>query len=123
MKLIRAIIKPEQLDSVRRALEANGVTGMTTTEIKGSGEERSSSPESRSGSVLDDLQPGIQVDIVVDYYRVDLLVSTIAEACKTGMDEEGRIFVLQVERAILIRGGKTQEDTPQGICSTSESAL
>ena len=96
---------------------------MTITEIKGSGEERSSSPESRSGSVLDDLQPGIQIDIVVDYYRVDLLVSTIAEACKTGMDDEGRIFVLQVERAILIRGGKTQEDTPQGICSTSESAL
>ena len=123
MKLIRAIIKPEQLDSVRRALEANGVTGMTITEIEGRGEERSSSPESRSGSVLDDLQPGIQIDIVVDYYRVDLLVSTIAEACKTGMDNDGRIFVLQVERAILIRGGKTQEDTPQGICSTSESAL
>ena len=123
MKLIRTVIKPEQLESVRRALEANGVTGMTITEIEGRGEERSSSPESRNGSALDDLQPGIQIDIVVDYYRVDLLVSTIAEACKTGMDNDGRIFVLQVERAILIRGGKTQEDTPQGICSTSESAL
>ncbi len=123
MKLIRAIIKPEQLESVRRALEANGVTGMTITEIEGRGEERTGSPESRSGSALGDLQPGIQVDIVIDYYRVDLLVSTIAEACKTSMDDEGRIFVLQVERAIVIRGGKTQEDTPQGICSTSESAL
>ena len=123
MKLIRAIIKPEQLESVRRALEANGVAGMTITEIEGRGEERSGSPESRSGSALGELQHGIQVDIVVDYYRVDLLVSTIAEACKTGMDDDGRIFVLQVERAISIRGGKTQEDTPQGICSTSESAL
>ena len=86
--------------------------------------------ERQDGQLRDPLHPrkitvrhGIQIDIVVDYYRVDLLVSTIAEACKTGMDDDGRIFVLQVERAILIRGGKTQEDTPQGICSTSESAL
>lgn len=123
MKLIRAIIKPEQLDSVRRALEANGFKGMTITEIEGSGEDRSGSPETRSGSILKELQRGLQIEIVVDYYRVDLLVSTIAEACKTGAMEDGRIFVLQVERAILVRGGKTQEEAPQGICSTSESVL
>ena len=123
MKLIRAIIKPEQLESVRGALEANGFKGMTIAEIEGRGDERSGSPESRSGSGNGALQRGIQIEIVVDYYRVDLLVATIAEACKTGTADDGRIFVLQVDRAILIRGGKTQEDAPQGIRSTSESAI
>ncbi|KAF5073231.1 Nitrogen regulatory protein P-II [anaerobic digester metagenome] len=123
MKLIRAIIKPEQLDSVRKALEANGFRGITVTEIEGCGEERSGSPETRNGLMPGGLQKGLQIEIVVDYYRVDLLVSTIAEACKTGTINDGRIFVMQVERAILVRGGKTQEDALQGICSTSEPVL
>jgi nitrogen regulatory protein PII len=48
MKLVTAIIKPFKLDEVREALSAIGVTGITVTEVKGSGGRRAT-PSSTGG--------------------------------------------------------------------------
>ncbi len=40
MKMVKAIIKPEQFDIVKKALEDYGVTGMTVTEVQGRGEQK-----------------------------------------------------------------------------------
>ena len=40
MKLIKAIIKPERFEAVKKALEDKGVTGMTVTEVQGRGEQK-----------------------------------------------------------------------------------
>ena len=39
MKLITAVIKPFKLDDVREALGANGVQGITVTEVMGFGRQ------------------------------------------------------------------------------------
>ncbi|MFZ0256554.1 MAG: P-II family nitrogen regulator, partial [Gammaproteobacteria bacterium] len=39
MKKIEAIVKPFKLDDVREALSEIGITGMTTTEVKGFGRQ------------------------------------------------------------------------------------
>ena len=40
MKIVKAIIKPEFFDLVKKALEDKGVTAMTTTEVQGRGEQQ-----------------------------------------------------------------------------------
>ena len=40
MKLVTAIIQPHRLDTVREALTALGVAGMTVTEVRGYGRQK-----------------------------------------------------------------------------------
>ena len=40
MKLITAIIKPEQADNVKKALNKIGVDGLTMTDVKGYGRQK-----------------------------------------------------------------------------------
>ena len=46
LEMITAIIKPHQLDSVKDALLAAGVEGMTVTEVRGFGRQRAIGPRS-----------------------------------------------------------------------------
>jgi nitrogen regulatory protein PII len=41
MKLITAIVKPFKLDDVREALSDTGISGVTVTEVKGFGRQKS----------------------------------------------------------------------------------
>jgi nitrogen regulatory protein P-II 1 len=112
MKLVKAIIKPERLEMVKKALEENGYAGMTITEVMGRGEQKGISLEYRGGRMMVDLLPKVQIELVVPYDKVDLLIRTIAESCRTGKVGDGMIFVLPVENAIRIRTGDAQEELP-----------
>ena len=41
MKLVTAIIQPHRLDSVRQALTDIGINGLTITEVRGYGRQKS----------------------------------------------------------------------------------
>ena len=110
MKLVKAIIRPERLEMVKKALEENGFAGMTITEVMGRGEQKGIALEYRGGRMMVDLLPKVQVEIIVPYEKVDLLVRTITESCRTGKLGDGMIYIMPVERAIRIRTGDTQED-------------
>jgi nitrogen regulatory protein P-II 1 len=114
MKLIKAIIKPERFEYVKKALEENGFPGMTVTEVQGRGDQKGITLEYRGGHMIVDLLPKIQIEIVVDYDKVERVITTISEACRTGKVGDGRIFVMPVERAIRIRTGETLEEKAVG---------
>lgn len=114
MKLVKAIIKPERFEFVKKALDENGFTGMTITEVKGRGEQKGITLEYRGGHMTVDLLPKIQLEIVVDYDKVEHLIAIISESCRTGKVGDGRIFVIPVDKAIRIRTGETQEEAPVG---------
>ncbi len=40
MKMVVAVIRPEKLECVKKALEERGFVGMTVTEVKGRGEQK-----------------------------------------------------------------------------------
>jgi nitrogen regulatory protein PII len=42
MKKVKAIIRQEKLESVKAALEENGISGMTLTQVSGRGAKRAS---------------------------------------------------------------------------------
>lgn len=108
MKLVKAIIKPERFEFVKKALEEKGFNGMTITEVKGRGEQKGISLEYRGGLMTVDLLPKIQIEIVVKAADLDRLITTISESARTGKIGDGKIFVIPVEKAIRIRTGESE---------------
>ncbi len=108
MKLIKAIIKPERFEFVKKALEDKGFNGMTITEVKGRGEQKGITLEYRGGLMTVDMLPKIQLEIVVRDSELDLLISTIMESARTGKIGDGKIFIIPVEKSIRIRTGEIE---------------
>ena len=108
MKLIKAIIKPERFEVVKKALEDKGVTGMTVTEVQGRGEQKGITLEYRGKTMTVDMLPKIQIEIIVRDHEVDNLITTIIGTAKTGKIGDGKIFVLPVDTAIRVRTGEME---------------
>jgi nitrogen regulatory protein P-II 1 len=108
MKMIKAIVKPERFEFVKKALEEKGFNGMTITEVKGRGEQKGIALEYRGGLMIVDLLPKIQIEIVVRDSDVDTVVNLLIESARTGKIGDGKIFVLPVERSIRIRTGEIE---------------
>ncbi len=106
MKLIKAIIKPERFEKVKKSLEEKNIFGMTITEVKGRGEQKGLTLQYRGGSMIVDLIPKIEIDLVVEDSNVDITLQIIMEAAETGKIGDGRIFVVPVERSIKVRTGE-----------------
>ena len=90
MKLVRAIIKPERFEFVKKALEDKGFVSMTTSEVRGRGTQKGISLEYRGGLMTVDMLPKIQIEIVVTENDVDALITTITDAARTGKIGDGR---------------------------------
>jgi nitrogen regulatory protein P-II 1 len=110
MKKIEAIIKPFKLDEVKDELNKIGVTGMTTSEVKGFGRQRGHNEIYRGAEYQVDFVPKIKIEIVVEEAIVEQVVSAILNQANTGKIGDGKIFVLSVDQAIRIRTGEKGKD-------------
>ena len=103
MKLITAIIKPFKLESVKEALTAVGVEGMTVTEVKGFGRQKGHTEVYRGSEYTVDFLPKIKIEIVVADDIKDKVVIAIVNGAKTGKIGDGKVFVSPVDDVIRIR--------------------
>jgi nitrogen regulatory protein PII len=110
MKKIEAIIKPFKLDDVKEALNKVGIQGMTISEVKGFGRQKGHKEIYRGSEYQVDFIPKIKIDLVVDASMTDKVVSTIAQSANTGKIGDGKIFVLNMDRAVRIRTGESGKD-------------
>ncbi len=110
MNLIIAAIKPFKLDEVREALTAIGVRGMMVTEIKGFGLQSGHTEIYRGAEYAVNFVPKVKLELVVAASMVDQVVETITATAKTEKIGDGKIFVLDVESAVRVRTGETNED-------------
>jgi len=108
MNLIRAIIRPERFEIVKRALEERGITGMTITEVQGRGEQKGITLEYRGKSMIVDMLPKIQIDVIVRDNEMNDIIATIIDSAKTGKFGDGKIFILPVETVIRVRTGEME---------------
>ena len=108
MKMVKAIIKPERFEFIKKALEEQGFVSMTISEVKGRGEQKGITLQYRGGLMTVDLLPKIQLEIVVRDTDVDNLVATITESARTGKIGDGKIFIMPVEKSIRIRTGEME---------------
>ncbi len=107
MKLIIAIIKPSRLDTVREALNALNVHGMTVTEVKGFGRQKGHSEIYRGAEYEVHFLPKLKLEIAIEDNQTDAVIAAIREAATTGKIGDGKIFTLNLEQALRIRTGET----------------
>ena len=110
MKLIIAAIKPFKLEEVREALTAIGVRGMMVTEIKGFGTQSGHTEIYRGAEYAVNFVPKVKLEIAVNDGMAEQVVDTIAASAKTDKIGDGKIFVLDLESALRVRTGETNED-------------
>ena len=110
MKLIIATIKPFKLEEVREALTSIGISGMMVTEIKGFGAQSGHTEIYRGAEYAVNFVPKIKLEIAVSDAMADQVVSTIRTAAKTGKIGDGKIFVLDLQAALRVRTGETDDD-------------
>jgi nitrogen regulatory protein P-II 2 len=109
MKLITAVIKPFKLDDVREALGANGVQGITVTEVKGFGRQKGHTELYRGAEYVVDFLPKVKVEIAVADDQADNLIDVIRQAALSGKIGDGKIFVMDLDHAVRIRTGELDE--------------
>ena len=107
MKLIMAIIKPFKLDEVREALTPLGVQGLTVSEVKGFGRQKGQTEIYRGAEYQVNFLPKIKIEVAVPSEIADQVVEAIMRAGHTGKIGDGKIFVLDLQRAVRIRTGET----------------
>ncbi|MBX9749549.1 MAG: P-II family nitrogen regulator [Roseococcus sp.] len=107
MKLVMAIIKPFKLDEVRDALTPLGVQGLTVTEVKGFGRQKGQTEIYRGAEYQVSFLPKLKIEVAVASELVDAVVEAISASARTGKIGDGKVFVLDLERALRIRTGET----------------
>jgi nitrogen regulatory protein P-II 2 len=107
MKLIIAIIKPFKLDEVRDALTPLGVQGLTVSEVKGFGRQKGQTEIYRGAEYHVSFLPKVKIEVAVASDIAEQVVEAIVKAAHTGKIGDGKIFVLDIERAVRIRTGET----------------
>jgi nitrogen regulatory protein P-II 2 len=107
MKLIIAIIKPFKLDEVRDALTPLGVQGLTVSEVKGFGRQKGQTEIYRGAEYHVSFLPKVKIEVAVSSEIAEQVVEAIVKAAHTGKIGDGKIFVLDIERAVRIRTGET----------------
>jgi nitrogen regulatory protein P-II 1 len=103
------IIQPFKLDTVKDALVAIGVDGITISEVGGHSRQKGHTEVYRGQEYSVDLLPKIKLENVVASARADEVIKSVAEAARTGKIGDGKIFVYDVQEAIRIRNGELGE--------------
>jgi nitrogen regulatory protein P-II 2 len=110
MKLVMAIIKPFKLDEVREALGALEIQGLTVSEVKGFGRQKGQTEIYRGAEYQVNFLPKVKIEIVVTADMVERVVEAITTAARTDKIGDGKVFVMDVEKAVRIRTGDTDAD-------------
>ena len=112
MKRIIAIVRPEKLEPLKKALFEANVSGMTIAQVMGCGNQHGWSEFYRGTEVLLNMIPKVKFELVVSDSEVDKLVELICDTSATGEVGDGKIFISSVEEIVRIR---TREDGEEAV--------
>ena len=112
MILVEALIRPQKLDDVKTALNEIGVSGMTVTEVRGSGKQKGFTQHYRGAEYTVNLIQKIKLEVVVTDEEAHGVAAAIVKAAQTGEIGDGKIFLIPVAEAIRIR---TEEKGEQAV--------
>ena len=109
MKKIEAIVRPEKLDEVLKALDNVGYSGVMITEIQGHGKQKGITQMWRGERYRVEFLPKVKIEIVTTDAAAPNIAKAIAAAGKTGEIGDGKIFMYDVDYCQRIRTGETGE--------------
>ena len=107
MKKIEAIIRPERVSLVRKALEETGYPGITITDVRGHGAQKGSVQHYRGTEFVVDILHKVKLELVVDDAAVEKITKVIIENGRSGAVGDGKIFVSTIDEVIRVRTGES----------------
>ena len=110
---VQIICRPASLESLKKAMNGIGITGMTVTNVMGYGAQKGKPEYYRGTPVEVTLLPKVQVDIVVSKVPVRQVIDTARSVLHTGHIGDGKIFVTDVENVVRVRTGEEGYDALQ----------
>ena len=78
---------------------------MTVSEVRGFGRQKGQVERYRGSEFTVEFLQKLKIEVVVEDSRVDDVVSSIADAARTGEIGDGKIFISTVESVVRIRTG------------------
>ena len=106
MKLMTAIVRPEQVETVSAALEGFGVNGLTVSQASGYGQQRGHAEVYRGAEYNSDLLPKARVEVLVNEEAMDGVMAAMEEGASTGHFGDGKIWIIDVCDAVRVRTGE-----------------
>jgi len=110
MKLITAIIRPHALEAVKTALEAQGLAGMTVSEVQGYGRQRGHTEVYRGAEYQVDFVPKIRVEALIDDEALGSVMQAVTASARSGKIGDGKIWVIPVDDVVRVRTGEHGPD-------------
>jgi nitrogen regulatory protein P-II 1 len=109
MKLIIAIIRPEKLEAVQKALNEHEIYLMTVSDVRGCGRQRGFTESYRGSEIVIRLLHKLKLEIAVNEEFVKPAVEAILTAARSepGKIGDGKIFVVNLDEVYRIRTGET----------------
>ena len=121
MKLIVAVIRPEQLSSVLESLFHAEVRGLTISRVQGHGGEIEQVETYRGTTVMMALAEKVRLEIAVSEPFVQPTVQAILSAARTGEVGDGKVLVLPIDRIYRIRAGECDQDAVTPVSAPAAS--
>ena len=111
MKLITAVIRPDELETARRALSAFGAPGMTVTPLLADSLWNRHLEVYRAEVLVADLVPRLRIEVLAGDEDVPDLVDLLARIGRSrrGGDDTGRVWISVVEHIVRVRTGEHGE--------------
>jgi len=109
MKLILAIIQPNRLEEVKKALTEVEVFRLTVVDCQGFGRQKGHVEVYRGHEFSVNLLRKVQLQIAVNEKFVEPTVNAIIQGGRTGEKGEigdGKIFILPLDECVRIRTGE-----------------
>lgn len=110
MKLIIALIQPEKLPDVKKALFDKEVHKMTVSNVIGCGQQKGFTETYRGVIHQVNLLKKVRLEIAVNEDFVDVTIEAIIQGARTNKIGDGKIFVMPLERCVRIRTGEEGHD-------------
>lgn len=106
MHKITIIAKLSRFDTLKKALNELGVTGMTMTQVMGCGVQKGAGEYYRGVEMDATLLPKVKVEVIVSKIPVEKVIDAAKKALYTGHIGDGKIFVYNVQKVVKVRTGE-----------------
>ncbi|MDR1726634.1 MAG: P-II family nitrogen regulator [Acidobacteriota bacterium] len=110
MQLISAVIRPHRLNEVKEALFAVNIAGLTVSEVRGVGKQKTKVERYRGSEYKFDLMAKVKIEVAVTDDQLQTAIDTIRKAALTGEVGDGKIFITPLDEVVRIRTGERGED-------------
>ena len=106
MKKISAVVRPEKMEPLKKALFQAGLSGMTISQVHGCGNQHGWKEYFRGHEIFLNMVQKVKFELVVNDEDVDKIINVIVATARTGEVGDGKIFVSGIDEVIRIRTGE-----------------